>query len=436
MTRSSKDLRSSPPRAGSHFRRYLRKGRTRWLVSGAAGIAAAALIVSLAVANPPQAARAGDDHPAPASRQQDLSRKLDQALKRASADVGDPGIQAVLMKNGRLVWSSSQGMANRKSQTPVTDKTLFNYASFGKQMIAAFALHQVEAGVLDLDTPISKYLGDEVAGSHTVTLRMLLTHTSGYPDAYADPAVAPFMPFTSKGVGKRYDPDKPWTFAKINAGIHDPVKPGARQEYSNTGYLVLGRVLSKTAGGDKALERAIQRFLLRAGEVKPMTEDQVTFQRSERALRHFAHGYYTLEDNGPLSDIFTAYGAKGIPTDLYGLPFTDGLFSGTALGAAQFLDALFVRHKLLSPRTVDAMITPTPQSAASLGSYGMGTQRDVVGDRTWQGHHGSYPGFSSQGATDLERGVTLVVVANKFTVKQSPADVIWKQLAKTYATAS
>ncbi|MFE7107868.1 serine hydrolase domain-containing protein [Streptomyces sp. NPDC057575] len=399
-------------------------------------MAAAALILSLAVAIPPQAAQASGDHSVPASRQRDLSRKLDQALERASADVGDPGVQAVLMKSGRLVWSSSQGMANRKSQTPATDKTLFYYASFGKQMVAAFALHQVEAGVLDLDTPISKYLGDEVAGSHVVTVRMLLTHTSGYPDAYSDPAVAPFLPFTSTGAGNQYDPDRPWTFAKINAGIHDPIEPSAREEYSNTGYIVLGRVLSKTAGGDKALERTIRRFLWRAGEVKPMTEDQVTFQRSERALRRFAHGYYTLKDNGPLADIFTAYGAKGIPTDLYGMPFTDGLFAGTALGAAQFLDALFVRHRLLSPRTVDAMITPTPQSAASGGSYGMGTERAVVGDRTWQGHRGSYPGFSAQGATDLERGVTLVVVTNRYMPKYSPADVIWEQLAETYARAA
>ncbi|MFJ8854845.1 hypothetical protein [Streptomyces sp. NPDC102437] len=59
-----------------------------------------------------------------------------------------------------------------------------------------------------------------------------------------------------------------------------------------------------------------------------------------------------------------------------------------------------------------------------------------MGDRTWQGHRGSYPGFSAQGATDLERGVTLVVVTNRYMPKHSPADVIWEQLAETYARAA
>ncbi|MFF4381080.1 serine hydrolase domain-containing protein [Kitasatospora sp. NPDC001547] len=392
----------------------------------------AALALGVAVAAPAQAAHAGDDRPAPGSRQKGLARELDQALERASADVGDPGVQAVLMKDGRVVWSSNRGTANLESRTPVTDRTLFYYASFGKQVIAAFALHQVEAGVLDLDTPISTYLGEEVAGSHAVTVRMLLTHTSGYPNVYADPAVAPLLPFASPGAEDRYDPDRPWSFAMLNAGIREPVEPGAREEYSNTGYLVLGRVLSRTAGGDEALERAIRRFLGRAGDVKPMTEDQITLQRSERALRRFAHGYLQRDD-GSLTDVFTAYGATGIPTDMYGMPFTDGLFAGTARGAAQFLDALFVRDRLLSPGTVDAMITPSPQSAAAGGSYGMGTDRAVVGDRIWQGHRGGYPGFTAQGATDLERGVTLVVVTNRYALPRSPADVIWERLAETYA---
>ncbi|MDX8496691.1 serine hydrolase domain-containing protein [Mesorhizobium sp. VK22B] len=382
----------------------------------------------------------------PGNQGRDLSRQLDNALGQVCEEIGDPGVQAVLMKHGRLLWSSRRGMAIRQSDSPVTDNSLFYYGSVGKLFIATFVLHQVEAGVLDLDKPISHFVGDEVAGSDVVTARMLLTHTSGYPDAYADPAVPASAPLLlpSYGDGRPYDPNRAWTFAMVNAGIHDPVEPGERFAYLNCGYLLLGRVLSKAVGGDEALKRAIRRFVRRADAAEPMTEHLFTIERSQRALRRFTHGYELLED-GSLLDYFTAYSAQGIPTEMYGLPFTDSAFAGTALAGAQFLDALFTRQLLLQRQTVEAMISPTPQAMrdgsrsdplASTCTFGMGTRRIMGGGRTWQGHTGSWIGFSAIGTTDIERGTTLFVVTNRNTSQYRPANVIWKQLAEAYAAAS
>lgn len=363
---------------------------------------------------------------ATAASGRDWGKRMDEALERAASRFGTAGVQAVAIHNGRVVWSGARGKAVIDPAKPVTDRTMFAYASLSKLMLATFALHQAESGVLDLDRPISAYVGDEVAGSHVVTVRMLLTHTAGYPDLYGDLATAPLFP-----PGDKYDPDRPYTFAMLNAGIREPVKPGTRFEYSNTGYIILGRVLARTSGGDQALERAYRTFVRRAGTPQvPMSDDILTLERTQRAFHRLAHGYYRL-DNGDPVDYFTAFGAKGIPTDLFGLPFTDGAFAGTATGAGLLLDSLFARGTLLRPSTVRAMVTPSPQSGQdpNLSTYGMGTHQTKEAGRTWQGHNGAYGGFMSMAATDVGRGVTIAVVVNEMS-SQDPASVVWRELAK------
>lgn len=370
--------------------------------------------------------------PAAAAPRNDLAKRMDEALERSASTFGEAGVQAVAIRQGQVQWSGKRGKAIINPPKPVDEHTMFAYASLSKLTVAAFALHQVESGVLDLDKPISTYVGSKVAGSRVVTIRMLLTHTAGYPDVYADPATEPLFP-----PGEQYDPNRPCTFDMLNAGIREPVDPGKRFDYSNTGYLVLGHILSKTAGGDEAFQRAYRQFLQKAGTPQvPMTDALVTTERSQQALAHFAHGY-TREDDGSLVDFFTAYGATGIPTDLYGLPFTDGLLAGTALGAGLILDALFARGKLLCPETVRQMVTPSPQSGGNpdFDGYGMGTYRTKASGHTWQGHGGTYGGFNSMAGTDLTRGVTIAVVINQLA-PQRAADVIWQELVKTASSTT
>jgi D-alanyl-D-alanine carboxypeptidase len=376
----------------------------------ATGLAVAAVLVALACALPALAGASTGDR--------ELVKAMDAALERA-AGASEPGVQAVLMRNGRLLWSGERGIAVAPHRR-VTKNTLFCFGSFGKLMLSAYALRQVEAGRLDLDTPIAAYVGDDVAGSDVITIRMLLTHTAGYPDMYSSPEVGPLF-------GPQYDPNRPWTFAMLSPGIHDPVDPAARYEYSNTGYIVLAHVLAETSRGP--LEDAYMDFIRPAGSVRRMNEDVVTMRRSKHALKRIAHGYTVR--NGVVTDYFE--GADGIPTDLYGLPFGDGAFSGTALGAAQVLDGLFVRGRLLRRSTLAQMVEPTPQSLAAGGTYGMGTQRYGAGGRTWQGHSGTWGGFTVFAATDLPRGATIAVVANRQPAGQHPATAIWEALAETYA---
>ncbi|GAA3467369.1 serine hydrolase domain-containing protein [Nonomuraea roseola] len=395
--------------------------RTRALLALASltGLLAVTATASPATASPATAA---------ALQHTDLTSALDAALAESAAKAGDPGVQAVILRNGRLVWSGKSGKAVDDPPTPVTDDTLFGFASYSKLLLATYALSQVEAGELALDTPIRAYIGNDVPGSGVVTLRMLLNHTAGYRDVYASPELAPLLPG-----GDRYQPGMPYTWQMIARGLRAPVGPGKEYSYSNTGFLILTHVLSVLAGGDQKLTAAVNAFTARAGSVAPEDGRVLTMERKQSDYARFAHGYEDFPDLGTI-DMFTYFGDNGIPTDMFGLPWGDGLFAGTALGGAQFIDALFARKQLLKPATVQAMIRPTPQSVAEKEPYGMATESVDAGNRAWQGHSGAYGGFNTLGGTDLDRGVTLMVVTNRLGT--DAAGTIFKRLARTYASAT
>jgi D-alanyl-D-alanine carboxypeptidase len=358
----------------------------------------------------------------------DLTRRLNTALAESAAKAGNPGVQAVILRNGRLVWSGNSGKAIDNPPTPVADDTLFGFASYSKLLLATYTLNQVEAGKLALNTPISAYIGNDVPGSGVVTLRMLLTHTACYPDVYESPELASLLPG-----GDQYQPGVPYTWQMIARGLSAPVDPGKEYSYSNTGFLILTHLLSVRAGGDQKLTDAINAFTARAGSVVPEDGRVLTMKRKQQDYARFAHGYEYFRDLGMI-DMFTYFGDTGIPADMFGLPWGDGLFAGTALGGAQFIDALYARKQLLKPTTLQAMITPSPQSVAENEPYGMATESFEAGDRAWQGHAGGYGGFNTLGGTDMARGVTLMVVTNHLGT--DAAGKIFKRLARTYASAT
>src|SRR4051794_31364437 len=131
---------------------------------------AALLTASLLSAAPARSATAAD---------------LDRALEQGLAQTGSPGAQAAIVQNGQVVWTGAAGKAQIRRQRPVTDRTMFSYASLSKTLVASLVLDRVESGELQLDVPISTYIGNAVPGAGQVTIRMLLSHTAGYPDIYS-----------------------------------------------------------------------------------------------------------------------------------------------------------------------------------------------------------------------------------------------------------
>lgn len=359
----------------------------------------------------------GQDKPA-------LNETLDATFAASLRRTATPGAQAAVVRDGEVLWSGAAGSAEIDSrgnlERPVDGRTLFTYASFGKQVLSAYTLSLVEQGELDLDLPIGNYLGGDFPGGDKVTARMLLNHTAGYADLYSTSDLEPLF-------GTAYDPNARWDFQRLLPGIREPVDPGIRWQYSNTGYIVLLQLVEQLTEG--SLSEAVAEFVSPAGISGESGDSVMTIEQSPDRAEIFAHGYFGAAEAARFSDSFD--GAETIPSDLYGSPFGDGAFAGTALGGALFLDSLFVGEELLETGTLEEMTSPVPSS----GGYGLGSYRIRSPGAIWQGHSGSYGGFTSAGFTDRDRGLTVFVVTNKDDARFDPAAVIWRDLVRAFRTS-
>jgi CubicO group peptidase (beta-lactamase class C family) len=172
---------------------------------------------------------------------QSLGERLDAVLTRAVAEQHIPGLAIGVVQNGKLVYGRGFGvMEIGKPDKPVTTQTLFHMASITKPFVATSVMQLWEQGKVDLDAPIKKYvpyfqLSDARAAS--ITVRQMLTHTSGMPD------VEDYewnKPQYDEGALERYV--RSLTDQKLRWD------PGTKFAYSNMAYEVLGDLVAKVSG--------------------------------------------------------------------------------------------------------------------------------------------------------------------------------------------
>jgi len=116
-----------------------------------------------------------------------IAQQVDQIF-RPLADPASPGLSVIVLKNGKTVFESSYGLANLDAQTPITPGTDFRLASFTKQFTAMCVMLLVHDGKLSYDDKLTQIFPDFPAYGGAITVRMLLTHTSGlkdYEDIYS-----------------------------------------------------------------------------------------------------------------------------------------------------------------------------------------------------------------------------------------------------------
>ena len=101
-----------------------------------------------------------------------------------------PGLSLAVLKDGKIVKAAGYGFANLKLEIPATPETVYKIGSVGKQFIATGIMLLVQEGKLDVDDPIGKFLEDTPPAWNGITIRHLLTHTSGL--VYEPPGYDPF----------------------------------------------------------------------------------------------------------------------------------------------------------------------------------------------------------------------------------------------------
>lgn len=196
-------------------------------------------------------------------------------LTTALNDIHHAGVPGVVaeVREGADVWRGASGVADIKSDRPMIPDVRHRMGSISKTFVAAAVMQQVERGQVQLDAPVGRYLSPQITGEcgGSVTVRMLLNHTSGLADylPYAYPSLTPF-PMLAETSPDSIEANRFVQFQRrdlIQLGVTAPAfnRPGtAPGIYSNTNYLMLTELLEQTSGV-AAEEYIAQNVIDRAG---------------------------------------------------------------------------------------------------------------------------------------------------------------------------
>ena len=163
--------------------------------------------------------------------------QIDAAATKALADSRTPSASIAVVKDGQIAYAKAYGNARLEPATPAQAGMGYSIGSVSKQFLAVAVLRLVQEGKLSLDDRVGRYL-PALTRANDITIRQLLSHTSGYQDYYPLDYVARFMldPVTADGILDRW--------AKIPLDF----EPGTQWQYSNTNFVVAGRIVERVTG--------------------------------------------------------------------------------------------------------------------------------------------------------------------------------------------
>lgn len=257
-----------------------------------------------------------------------------------------PGLVVGIVKDGKLIFTKAYGLGNMAYNIPNDSKMLYNLGSVSKQFLGyAFAMLHTQ-GKLDLDDSVTMYLDNWPTFNHPVTLRHLLTHTSGYREAYT----------MSELAGRAIDVDRLSRNECLEVIRNQPKLefiPGTRHTYNSTTYVVLSEILEKVTDtpadewietnifrplkmNNTQIESYVGELITNAAEsYSHNPEKGYTNEKSNRAIFGAADVYSSIED---LAKWFTVFGSDALAgkevRNLFLEPFIleDGTNSEYALG--------------------------------------------------------------------------------------------------------
>ena len=306
---------------------------------------------------------------------QDVGR-MDQIVQAAVA--ADEFTGSVLVaRDGEVLLDRGYGFANREWNTPNDGDTKFRLGSVSKQFTAVAILILNERGLVDLDAPVKTFLPDAPATWDEVTVRHLLTHTSGVPSltSFDDFQSLKTLPATMDSLIGRFR-DRPLDF-----------QPGEGWAYSNSGYILLTAIVEK-AGGKPYADFVAETLF------QPLGMSDSGYDSHAAILPRRASGYTPTPDgvvNADYVDMSIPQGAGALYSttrDL--LKWEQGLFGG----------------RLLKPESLTLLTTPVRNN------YAFGLMVTEAGGNRTIGHSGGIEGFNTHMAYDPERRMTVIVLGN------------------------
>jgi CubicO group peptidase (beta-lactamase class C family) len=315
----------------------------------------------------------------------DLEKKLDEKISSTLKLAGAPSVSVAVVKDGKLVYAKAFGTADLAAGRPANLQTRYAVGSISKQFTAAALLMLEEQGKLSLDDRVSKYFPD-LTRAGEVTIRQLLSHTSGYEDYAPQDYIIPewTRPTTPQAVVEHWA-RKPLDF-----------DPGTKWQYSNTNFVLAAQIFEKVSG------RSLVEFL----------HEKIFAPLDMQSASDWPPGQPAD------ATAYTRYGVgppRPTQREAAGWYYGAGELAMTPADLAKW-DIAFLGRKILSARSWDELTREVKLANGDSTHYALGLALGEIDDMPVFEHGGEVSGFISSNTVFPTRQGAVVVLSNQDVV--------------------
>lgn len=312
---------------------------------------------------------------------------IDQIAEQVLQTTGVPSASIAVVKDGRVIYLNAYGKADLANSEPATPSMRYSIGSISKQFTATAILLLQEQGKLSVDDKVGKFLPD-LTRANEITIRELLSHTSGYQDYWPQDYVMPEMlePVTAQRIVDKW--------AKIPLDF----EPGTKWQYSNTNYVIAGMIVEKASG------MPLMQFL-RQHVFTPLHMESIYDTNLEKLPPGNPLGYmrYAL---GPL---------RPAPKEGRGWMFAAGELAMTPADLAKW-DISMIDQTVLKPASYHELETDVELKDGTATGYGLGVDVGSRGGHRVISHTGEVSGFTAANLVFPDDRVAVIVLTNQDAV--------------------
>jgi D-alanyl-D-alanine carboxypeptidase len=314
----------------------------------------------------------------------DLPARFDAIAKTVLADTGVPSASIAVVSDGHIIYARAFGDARLAPDTLATPAMRYPIGSISKQFTAAAILLLAEDGKLGLDDPVGRYIPGLTRGD-AVTIRQVLSHTSGYRDYAPQDYMVPewSRPIATEALLAR------WAHAPLD------FEPGTQWQYSNTNFVIAAAIVQAVAG-EPLVAFLRRRVFDKLGMTSVFDRDGVPLPATD------AQGYFRRA-GGP---------AHAAPLEAAGWYVGAAELAMTAEDLARW-DESMVAQTVLAPASYRALETEVLLANGAGTRYGLGVVVSNTNSRRHIAHSGEVSGFVADNVVLPDDGVAIVVLTNQ-----------------------
>src|ERR1700761_4572309 len=318
----------------------------------------------------------------------DAKAKIDTAVTQVLSSTKVPSASIAVVKDGRIAYLQAYGLARLNPPMEATPQMQYSIGSISKQFTAAAVLLLAQEGKLTLEDPVSKFLPG-LTRSKEVTIRMLLSHTSGYQDYWPEDYVMTSMmvPTTAQHI--------------LDVWAKRPLDfdPGTQWQYSNTNFVIAGRIVEQVSG-KPLIDFLKQRIFA------PLGMDNVYDADASKLPATDPTGYQRYALGPP----------RPAPQEGAGWMFAAGELAMPAHDLALW-DISLMNRSLLDAASYEQMFKPVLLKNGASSGYGLGVFLGKRNGHDYIEHSGEVSGFVSENIIYPDAHVAIVVLTNEMATQ-------------------